>query len=325
MKNKKQNLGQFNTKNSAWLKPHIVNFIKYSGCVNGIDPFAGEGDLISIMNDLGLKSVYGFDIDVNLSWRINDSLLDIPYIKDAIVITNPPYLAKNSAKRNVCESYYYFEDNDYVDLYQIAIHRVLEKYDYAVFIIPETFVLSSYFKDYLYNVTIIEDNLFDDTDCPVCVACFKRDSIFVRDGYDIYKNDEFLFSNIELHNIMSEFEFRDVLNIEFNNKHGNLGLRAVDGVGSNDKIRFCKINDLNYDVENIGASSRSITVLEVSRKDGKFFSLDNLIKTANKNIIKLREKTHDVVLSPFKGNNKNGVRRRRLDYRLARLILNNSI
>ena len=40
---------------------------------------------------------------------------------------------------------------------------------------------------------------------------------------------------------------------------------------------------------------------------------------------RIRKKTKDLILSPFKGNNKSGNRRRRLDYKLARGIIEQSL
>jgi len=50
-----------------------------------------------------------------------------------------------------------------------------------------------------------------------------------------------------------------------------------------------------------------------------------LIEVANRRLANLREASHDLVLSPFKGNNKAGKRRRRLDYALARTLLQDSL
>jgi len=188
---KKQNLGQFNTKNDVWLRPHIKEFIADSGCKNIMDPYAGAGDLLFAVNDLPWENVYGYDIDPIFEWPINDGLRDVPEHEDTIVVTNPPYLAKNSAKRNNFPAYEYFNDNDYEDLYQLAIHRVLARYKKSVFIIPETYFQNGIFTSYLHSHTIIEENPFTDTDCPVCVACFYTTNDFMAiagNNYKIYKN-----------------------------------------------------------------------------------------------------------------------------------------
>jgi len=318
---KKTDLGQFNTKKDVWLKPQVAEFIKSSINTKGLDPFAGEGDLVKAMFSLGMSKVRGLDIDPNLKWQLNDSLVDIPYFGDTIVITNPPYYARVSASRKKSSCLKYFEGNSFADLYQIAIARVLEKYEDAVFIIPETYFLTEnmFFKDDLLILTVLEDNPFYDTDCPVCVACFSKSDMFDYKEYDIYKNDELLFNNHELDKILRLYTPNtEQLKIKFNDPEGNVGLRGVDGVSSDEKIKFCLPEELNYDSNKIKVSSRAITRLKVEGD----FDTKELIKGANDLLESLRDETSDIIFAPFKGNNKDGKRRRRLDFYWARKLLN---
>jgi hypothetical protein len=321
MNNQKQNLGQFNTKNGVWLRPHIAQYIRDVGAKTVVDPFVGAGDLLHAVNDMPWRGVIGYDIDPSLGWPLNDGLLDIPYHKDAIVITNPPYLAKNSANRNDFESYKYFEDNVYEDLYQIAIYRVLAKYEHAVFIIPETFFQCDFFHEFIDLYTVIEENPFTDTDCPVCVVCFHKDNNdfmrFSANNYRVYKNDDYVVDRYGLEDIVSEFSSPNHAHLVFNDPNGVLGLRGVDGVAPRDRIRFTWPEQLNYDPNNIKESSRAITIIDI---DGVQIT-DGFIEQANYFLELLRHKTQDVVLSPFKNNNKLGQRRRRLDYYWARKII----
>ena len=50
--------------------------------------------------------------------------------------------------------------------------------------------------------------------------------------------------------------------------------------------------------------------------------ISKLIASSNKMLSEIRKASGDLVLAPFKGNDKNGRRRRRLDYALARKVLN---
>ncbi len=50
-----------------------------------------------------------------------------------------------------------------------------------------------------------------------------------------------------------------------------------------------------------------------------------IISQANTILKELRDKTEDLTLSPFKGNQRNGKRRRRLDFRTARAIIEQAI
>ena len=90
--------GQYYTKAQLWLKPQVLSFIQNSGCSIAYDPFAGEGDMINIACLYGIERIKGLDIDKKL-WEFNDSLINIPHIDNAIIITNPPYLTNYSASR----------------------------------------------------------------------------------------------------------------------------------------------------------------------------------------------------------------------------------
>jgi len=115
---KKRSLGQFFTKNDFWIKSHVLNFIKSTGAKIAYDPFAGGGDLLSVARKIGFKEIKGLDIDKSLNWERNDSLLSIPKIANAIIITNPPYLTNYSAKRKgIYENTKQYSE----DLHQISI------------------------------------------------------------------------------------------------------------------------------------------------------------------------------------------------------------
>jgi hypothetical protein len=53
--------------------------------------------------------------------------------------------------------------------------------------------------------------------------------------------------------------------------------------------------------------------------------IPELIAKANSLLVSIREQSGDLVLAPFKGNDKTGRRRRRLDYALARKILSSCL
>lgn len=317
--NNKQEWGQFFTKSNKWLTPQIKRFITKTQPKVIVDPFAGEGDLLKVCESLGFDSLVGFDIDSHLEWHINDSLVEVPSIEGGLVVTNPPFLAKNSATKNKLEACSLFKNNNYIDLYQLAIEKVLYSYLQAVFIIPETFVLSPVFDEYLESVTVIEDNLFKDTECPVCVCCFNKLKKNT-DNIEFYKNNLFLFDKQELITRLNKYTTSVNTKLVFNVKTGNLGLRGIDGLSANDKIRFSLVKDLDYDINKIKVSSRAITVIDVP-----FFVDDLFLTVINDLLNDYRVKTHDIFLAPFKNNNQEGVRRRRIDFKLARLLINKTI
>jgi len=313
---KKRSLGQFFTANDFWLKDHILKFIKSSKSDIAFDPFAGDGDLLRVAKKIGFKKIKGFDIDNSLKWTYNDSLLHIPKIKNSIIITNPPYLTNYSAKRKgVYENVKkYFDVCKYDDIYQLAIEKCLVN-EYGVMIIPETFINSTFPKHRLVSITIIEEQLFNDTENPVCVVCFDN-KIKTYEEIKVYKNEK-LLGSLDFFEKMRRRPNNNMY-VKFNSLKGQIALRAVDTTNPQKPISFMRPEDMDYDLTTIKHSSRLITLIEVKATKE---TIDKIINHSNKALFDFRQKTSDVLLSPFKGNKKNGERRRRLDYQTARAIL----
>lgn len=318
MTEKKIKLGQFNTKSSLWLKPQIKKFIEDTNCKIAYDPFAGVGDLlIAASKEMGFRSLIGLDIDESLDWQVNDSLINIPKFEGAIIITNPPYIAKQSASRKKIDLSSYFSITKYDDIYMLALDKMLEAQDYVVAILPESFINSSYRqKDRLSSITILEENPFEDTENPVCVGCFdNRSKKF--DEVEIYKNDKLINTLDNILNI--RIQPKNNIDIKFNTLKGWLALRAIDGTDDIKVINFDFKKNIKYDWKNrIKVSSRHLTLIDIEvpkelRQD--------FINECNKILKSIREESSDILLTPFKGNTKSGVRRRRLDFKLARAIM----
>lgn len=319
---KKQQLGQYFTKKGSWLKPQIRDFIIESKCKTAYDPFAGEGHLLKISKEYGIKQTIGLDIDNDLNWINNDSLKNIPQKKDAIIITNPPYLTIYSAKRKKIYKGLEIYFQKHTDLYQLAIDKMLEAQDYIVTIIPETYINSTSIKKHIKrinNITILNENPFEDTENPVCVVCFDNIAKMKKD-IKIYIDENYIdnFENIELKKLKPKKNVK----IDFNNPNGSLAIRAVDMPNPQKTIEFMNIKKLNYNLANIKNSSRLITVVDIDLEESK---VDILAKKCNEKLYNYRKETMDVTLSPFKGNVKNGKRRRRLDYKTARAIIEMSM
>lgn len=311
--------GQFFTRGDSWLRNQIQDFIKNSPCSIIYDPFAGDGHLFNTVEKLGYSLFEGCDIDPSLKWRINDSLVNIPRIDNAIIITNPPYAYNSSIARkklfgNLMK---YFQNSEYNDVYLIALEKMLDAQDYVVAIIPETFINSNFKqKGRLNSITILEENPFTDTEVPVCVVCF--DNVYKDfEEIKIYKNDNYIqtLSELESLRLVPDLSVR----MTFNDPKGWLALRGVDSTNDQVKICFDFKENIDYDWEKgIKVSSRSLTLINIDvDKDNR----QDFIDEANILLDSYRANSHDISMSPFKGNTKEGKRRRRLDYRTARAIL----
>ena len=317
MTSMQRQLGQYFTRHDTWLRPHVREFIKHVGARIAYDPFAGEGDLLNVARDFGIKKTIGLDIDRSLGWKWNDSLIHIPKIENSIIITNPPYLANYSAKRKgiLNQVSKYFDSTNYDDLYQIALEKCLDGGGIGVAIIPETFINSSFLKNRLNSITILENNPFADTENPVCVVCFDGTWKQLSD-IKIYKND-LLIGSLEYFEKL-RLKPHSSVPFRFNDVNGPIALRAVDTTDPKKPISFMRKERLVYNPAGIKHSSRLITIIQTNFSSAK---LDALIKRSNVILADFRKKTQDVLLSPFKGNRKDGLRRRRLDYATARAIL----
>lgn len=315
---KKIKLGQFFTKESFWLKPQVLEFIKESNCNIAYDPYAGGGDLLNTSRRIGtITQQYGLDIDDSLGWDINDSLINIPHIENAIIITNPPYIAKQSASRKKIDLSKYFEGSTYDDIYLVALDKMLEAQNYVVAIVPESFINSNFKqKDKLHSITILEENPFADTENPVCVACFdsKQKNYF---RVKVYKNDCYISSLEKIFSV--RMEPKNSIKITFNTLNGWLGLRAIDSTDDKTFIHFDFKENFDYDWEkNIKVTSRHFSLINIKVP---FEIRQKFIEECNLIVSQLRKDSQDIIFTPFKGNTKNGHRRRRLDFRLARVIM----
>lgn len=318
---KKRSLGQFFTEGDSWLLPQIVDFIKSSGASEIYDPFAGSGCLLqTIENRIGGFSRYvGLDVDPTLSWDRNDSLRNIPSRPNAIVVTNPPYLSNYSAARKKLDksTLAYFETTEYDDLYLLALDRMISAQDSVVAIIPETFVNSPYRrKDRLQSITILQSNPFNDTETPVVVVCFDSKSK-PFDQIKVFKDADFVSTLQKVED--SRIRPSNNVRIQFNDPNGWLGVRCVDTTDPADTLRFDYKENIDYDWDaGIKVSSRLLTLLSV---DIPVDVRSQFILSCNNILASLRQTSADVIFSPFKGNMKNGTRRRRLDFATCRAIV----
>ena len=309
--------GAFNTKGDSWHNTVVQSFLQRIQLNSAIDPFAGQGDLLNLCKSEYGMSISGLDIQEDLGWPVNDSLKSIPKSEDSVCVTNPPYLANYSAKRKSMWNMVgeYFEETGRSDLYEIALDRCLESFDYIVAIIPETFLHSSYPKGRCAYISILEENPFEDTTFPVCVTCWVPEA-----GQDslIFLNDDEVMRFSEMVRMKGEVSRNK--RVVFNNPDGNVGLRVVDGTKAGDRICFVPATEFDYPRSSIKVSSRLMTYLDIPELNTEK-EIADFCTRANAILESYRERSRDILLSGFKGNNKEGKRRRRLDYRLGRKIV----
>ncbi len=292
---------QYYTSNSAWLTKPIADFIAANDNGTIVDPFAGQGDLLKVFPR---HLTIGYDIDPELGWNVNDSLGSIPANDNsALCITNPPYLSKSMARRKgVAAALPYFDANPGLDnLYKIALQCCLETFASVVAIIPESFLLSRSLRSRLKLVDVCEQNLFHDTTQPVLTACWSREEV---SDSTVYKNGKLVGGWGTLEALIPRAQAA-CAGIEMNHAEGNLALKSFDD------IRFYRPAPA---MPAGGRHHCRIMVRGVEVDDG-------FIEAANDEVRRLREGTQDLVLTPLYGNDRRGVRRRRLPLGMARNLL----
>ncbi|MEY4436730.1 MAG: hypothetical protein RL100_194 [Actinomycetota bacterium] len=331
--------GVFYTTDAGWLNEPVRKFLSLAllsqnagqSAASVLDPFAGDGHLLELVGNQFQVATFGLDIAGD-KWPRNDSLVAIPNANDAVIVTNPPYLANHSAKRKGVSELVaaYFDGSEYDNLYKLALDRCLASADYVVAIIPETFLLSTFDKSRLWLASVIESELFSDTEAPAVVACFGPEGARNFPEFSsplVYRDEKLIGDLAQILALrtggLARSTKRAGIICNFNEPSGRIGLRAVDSADGNSPIAFLLAKDFDYPTSKVLHSSRLMTYLDVPQLSDAQLPL--FIGEANRILNLLREESADIVLAPFKGNDKNGKRRRRLDYAFARQILNSAI
>lgn len=285
-----------------------------------LEPFAGAKDIPQLINSAGLRcrDWAFYDIEPGAKGILQrDTLTDFPR-EFNVCITNPPWLARNSATRRGLP---FPETTHYDDLYKYALEQCLTHCGWVAAIIPEAFIRSGLFLERLCDfISLVpqtqngttQDNksrntdyMFDDTEHPVGLALFAPQ---ITSDVRVWRNNQLLgtISELRKHLPMSSGN----RSIVFNEPKGNLGLIAIDNTVSA-SIRFCPPAELG--AYKVRTHCRSITKIGVPWQ----VEIDRL----NTRLAAIREKTHDVFLTAFKGLRRDGHYRRRLDWALARAIV----
>ncbi|MBF2735769.1 MAG: hypothetical protein ISN26_06840 [Betaproteobacteria bacterium AqS2] len=270
-----------------------------------LEPFAGSNSLIKMLAEMGLcRHFKSFDVaPADSAVRRRDTLARFPKGFD-VCVTNPPWLAKNSATGRGLP----FPACRYDDLYKYALEKCLANCTYVAALVPESFITSGVFLERLDSFVSITAEIFGDTRQPVGLALFGPDE---TDDTEIWsgKKRVGLLSNLQAQRPQPQ---RGAVSVRFNDPDGNVGLFALDNT-IEPSIRFCNVKELaDYDIR---PSCRSITKIMV---DGKV-----KIAAWNKLLNEFRQSTHDVLMTSFKGIRKDGKYRRRCDWALARGIIHN--
>ena len=316
-KQKAEHLPNFNTRSNGIYYTALHNSFVYPGFTSWakrhqiqreviLEPFAGSNNLIDMLQGLGYcKRYQSYDLyPQSHKVQSRDTLSDYP-TGYQVCITNPPWLYKGSATRRGLP----FPKTEFDDLYKYCLALCLKHSPYVAALIPASFLQSKLFRQRLENVIFIHKKLFSYTDNPVCLALFREKMV---EDTQIYLDHEFVGTLRELESYLPNLKSSPSRPIQFNIVDGPLGLIGIDNTTS-PSIRFCHGAALHH--HTIKVSSRAITRI------GGINVTDHLIGRLNERIDTIRVRTYDVFLTAFKGLRKDGKYRRRMEYRLARDII----
>lgn len=319
--------GQFFTVTNPFANEAFIRWFKsvpdYKSQVL-LEPFAGANNIVTMLRDLGFENKWAcFDIapvndpEVNATAReipvlARDTLSDYPRNYE-VAITNPPYLAKNSATAKGLP----YVGGPYADVYLQCVATMLQNTPFVAAIIPESFITQGLFHERLSTVISLTCRMFEDTEVPVCLALFSpSDSKNFSNDFEIWSGNKKIGDYSALRAWVEPY-CGPRQGWEFNNPTGLIGLKAVDSQHKA-SISF-GLHKSDIPAKSVNQSSRSNTRIHL---DGLSEELANsVIARANKLLDERRELTQDVFMTSFKGLRKDGKYRRRLDFKQARELL----
>ena len=325
-------LGQFYTENNPFHLKQFKSWFKEAKKQTKSDvvlePFAGSNNLIRMLKKKGYKFQFAsFDVEPKDSEvKKRDTIKNFPS-DYKIAITNPPWLAKNSARRKGIELGHSWESLD--NLYKICLKKMLENCEYVAAILPASFIKTvvknnSCNKKYskllkrIKSYTLLDQKMFNDTENPVCLVLFGGK--LENGDFDIFIGEK---KKPSCKQIMEEINDRlkvdrqKKVSIKFNSLEGNLGIIAVDKVKER-SIRFVESKKIL--LKNVKISSRHLVRIKVEGKNMNQTVIDEL----NKKMNEIRE-IGEILWSPFKGLMISGGYRRRIDFSLVRRIISATV
>ena len=242
--------GQFYTRGNPFRLAPFQQWAKKAGlsdqCV--LEPFAGANHIINTLREMDLCSAFrSYDItpgDPQVQQR--DTIAEFPK-GFQVCVTNPPWLARNSATRRglPCPS------QGYDDLYKHSLDLCLRHCEYVAALVPASYLQSGLFQDRLESYLLLHDAIFDDTENPVCLCLFnpeKTQDISIYDGEKFLETYENLLEHLP--------EKKEDKRVRFNDPAGELGFISFDNT-KEASIGFCAAAEIQEYA--IKVSSRFIT------------------------------------------------------------------
>lgn len=271
-----------------------------------LEPFAGANYIIKSLQSLEIcRNFDSFDISpAAREVTCRDTIKSFPE-GYRVCVTNPPWLAKNSATRRKLP----FPLTPYDDLYKHCLSLCLQHCDYVAALVPASFLHSNLFRDRLSRYILLHnESTFNDTENPVCLALFGKEASYET---SIYYDNSFIGNLRSLEKHIPALHSGSA--IKFNDPHGNLGLVTFDN-SVEPTIRFC-------DVEELGQYPVKVSSRFFVRIGCNIGNIPSAVTKLNDSVARFRSETCDLFLTPFKGLRRDGFYRRRMSFEMARRFI----
>ena len=300
--------GRFYTLGNPFALRPFARWAARAGLPAGrvLEPFAGANHIIDSLRAVGLCGRFAsYDIAPAAgAVEKRDTVRSFPQ-GFHVCVTNPPWLARNSATRRGLG----FPSSAYDDMYKHCLALCLAHCEYVAALLPASYLQSGLLQQRLDTYILLHDVMFGDTENPVCLALFGGRC---SERVDIYHDNTYIGELEQLKKSLPRPKADK--RVVFNDHQGALGFVSFDNTRQ-PSIRFCRAEEVaGYSIK---VSSRFIT-----RISGEFGNIDKLVRRLNDIIDKFRADTRDVFLTPFKGMRQDGNYRRRMEFAMARKFIN---
>lgn len=332
MNGDKTNLKQFFTHGYEVLRPFLNAYPMDADWA--VDPFAGAGHLLKLVSDF---KTFAVDVDADVSPDLVCNSFDsIPKLRSCFVITNPPYSHRHVLQRQDVDSYEMVVAAGYTDLYEYAVRRVIDQLGFPpIFaVVPENFiasrttVLRGELCGHIKAVQIHTRSTCEDTSQPTVMVHLVPESI---EHADLWVDGLFKATVT-----IGPDGFRPNLpaspnRVDFGMKSGQLDshldtgilLQATDGGSDRNRIKLMRVCERFAGEKRFRSKPSDRAYIQVV----PHFRMDEaqiaaLIREFNEWVDDWRDSTHGLGLTSFRSNTGGGFRRKRLDFKLARNVIN---
>lgn len=299
-------IGRYFTRGNPFVFKAFKNWFGKIPESRVLEPFAGDGAIGRLLSEAGFfRDFVMYDIrPAGCGIAKRDCLREFPE-GFSVCVTNPPWLAGNSAKRRGIRA----DLGGFDDLYKLCLSRMLEHCGNVAAILPESFLVSGEFTDRLFAVVSLSGRMFENTETPACLAIFNPDE---TGDFEIWRDNSFVCMRSGLNRLVAEKASR---RWSFNVPDGRIGIRCADNT-EGPSIAFTPGEEIGR--ANVKASSRHLT--RVSGLPERV-SAERFAAACNRRLSSFRKAGGDFLMAPFKGLRKDGFYRRRLSFALARRLM----